>query len=153
MRNIRIRNHVNIPIDDKKIIISFIYLSNLTKEHIAIVIGEIDVTKLVMFRIRLECLTSDVFGSHRCDCGAHLKDAIRKIDQKGNGIILYLHQEGRDIGLYSKRDVYELQIKGIDTFLVNKMLGFDDDLRIYNEAVGMLEAMDINMVEIMESQL
>ncbi|EBZ0493681.1 GTP cyclohydrolase II [Salmonella enterica subsp. enterica serovar Infantis] len=148
MNNTKIRNHVHIPIDMAKNKTEFYSFTNLSKEHIAIVIGSIDITKPVMIRIHSECLTGDVFGSHRCDCGSQLNDAIRKIDEHGCGIIIYMRQEGRGIGLYSKIDAYELQIKGVDTFSANKILGFDDDLRTYDEAVAMLKSLGVTKVEI-----
>ncbi|MFP1759016.1 GTP cyclohydrolase II RibA [Lonsdalea quercina] len=109
----------------------------------------INCNKPVLVRIHSECITGDVFGSHRCDCGYQLKEAIRKIDTKGCGVIIYLRQEGRGIGLYSKLDSYALQIRGVDTFKANEILGFKDDLRDYNDAVLMLKALRITNVELL----
>lgn len=149
MENIGIRKKVIIPIQNTKRLTQFITFTGLTVEHFAITIGDIDCKRSVLVRIHSECLTGDVFGSHRCDCGHQLKEAIKKIDARGSGVIIYLRQEGRGIGLYSKLDAYDLQSRGIDTFKANEILGFKDDLRDYNDAVLMLNALNINKVELL----
>ncbi|WP_220718749.1 GTP cyclohydrolase II [Agarivorans litoreus] len=124
---------------------------NSDKEHVALVFKNADnqqTTPLV--RIHSECLTGDVFGSSRCDCGEQLNEAIEKMAEQG-GIILYMRQEGRGIGLYNKLDAYELQIKGVDTYSANNQLGFDDDLRDFSEAAQMLKAMGVSELKLLSN--
>jgi GTP cyclohydrolase II len=119
------------------------------KEHLAIVVGEIDPTEPVLIRLHSECFTGDLLGSLRCDCGVQLRGAIAEIARQGSGVLLYLAQEGRGIGLVNKLRAYELQDDGFDTIDANEQLGFDADERIYAPAATMLLRMGIKRVRLM----
>ena len=109
------------------------------KDHVAIVKGDVRGQKGVLCRIHSECLTGDAFGSLKCDCGPQLDHALREINEAGQGIILYMRQEGRGIGLANKVKAYSLQDQGMDTVEANLHLGFDDDMRDYAISARMLE--------------
>jgi GTP cyclohydrolase II len=119
------------------------------KEHLAIVVGEIDPTEPVLIRLHSECFTGDLLGSLRCDCGLQLRGAIAEIAKRGSGVLLYLAQEGRGIGLVNKLRAYELQDDGFDTIDANEQLGFEADERIYAPAATMLSRMGIKRVRLM----
>lgn len=118
------------------------------KEHLAIVAGDIDARKRISVRIHSECWTGDVLGSLKCDCRAQLESALRHIGQHG-GIVLYLRQEGRGIGLLNKLKAYALQEQGYDTVEANHALGFEDDLRTYDAAIEMLRFFGIHKVKLL----
>lgn len=118
-------------------------------EHVALVRGDVRGKKDVLTRIHSECLTGDVFGSRRCDCGDQLDVALEKIAATGAGVIIYLRQEGRGIGLNNKLRAYALQDAGMDTVEANHALGFADDLRDFTPAVEILKALDITGVQLM----
>ena len=119
------------------------------KEHIAIVKGEVAGKENVLVRIHSECFTGDILGSYRCDCGSQLKKAMRTIEDKGEGIVLYLRQEGRGIGLINKIKAYKLQDSGLDTVDANLALGFGEDERDYAVAAQMLKALGVKSVVLM----
>ncbi|TVO39412.1 GTP cyclohydrolase II [Vibrio algivorus] len=118
------------------------------KEHIAIIFKSADKNpQAPLVRMHSECLTGDVFHSSRCDCGEQLDETIEKMAQHG-GVLLYLRQEGRGIGLYNKIDAYRLQSQGMNTYEANNHLGFGDDLRDFSEAAQMLKALGINKIKL-----
>jgi GTP cyclohydrolase II len=118
-------------------------------EHLAIVIGRPDPARAVLVRLHSQCFTGDLIGSLRCDCGDQLRGAIRQIAADGAGIVLYLAQEGRDIGLVNKLRAYELQDGGFDTFDANEALGFEADERVFLPAAEMLRQLGIGRVRLL----
>ena len=118
------------------------------KEHLAVVAGDIDSRKRIAVRIHSECLTGEVLGSLKCDCRQQLESALRHIGEHG-GMVLYLRQEGRGIGLLNKLKAYALQEQGHDTVEANHLLGFADDLRTYNSAIEMLRFFGIHKVRLL----
>jgi GTP cyclohydrolase II len=118
------------------------------KEHLAIVSGDIDARERIGLRIHSECLTGDVLGSLRCDCRAQLEAALRHMAECG-GMVFYMRQEGRGIGLLNKLRAYALQEQGLDTVEANHRLGFEDDARTYESAVEMLRFFGITKVRLL----
>jgi GTP cyclohydrolase II len=119
------------------------------KEHVALVYGDIRGLKDLPVRIHSECMTSEVFGSLKCDCKEQLDSAMAEVARRTAGAVLYLRQEGRGIGLANKIRAYELQSQGHDTVDANRLLGLPDDAREYNAAAHMLEHFDVKSVLLM----
>jgi GTP cyclohydrolase II len=120
------------------------------QEHIAVVLGKPHAAETPLVRLHSECLTGDVFGSARCDCGPQLREAVERIAERG-GYLLYLRQEGRGIGLYNKLDAYALQDQGRDTYAANVELGFPEDCRDYTAAAQMLGALGVGSIDLLSN--
>jgi GTP cyclohydrolase II len=117
-------------------------------EHVALVLGDPAAAVAPLVRLHSECLTGDVFGSARCDCGPQLREAVERIAEHG-GVLLYLRQEGRGIGLYNKLDAYALQDAGLDTYEANVALGLPEDARDYTAAAQMLTALGLTELNLL----
>jgi GTP cyclohydrolase II len=119
-------------------------------EHLAVRLGDPDQAETPLVRLHSECLTGDVFGSARCDCGPQLREAVERIAERG-GYLLYLRQEGRGIGLYNKLDAYALQDQGLDTYAANAALGLPEDGRDYTAAAQMLAALGVTRLDLLSN--
>ncbi|AMG31981.1 GTP cyclohydrolase II RibA [Grimontia hollisae] len=149
MAKVRARVSFNVGVGSKipAEILSFDGL-NSDKEHVAIIFKCADQQQgAPLVRMHSECLTGDVFHSSRCDCGEQLEETIQKMGEHG-GILLYLRQEGRGIGLYNKLDAYKLQSQGMNTYEANNHLGFPDDLRSFEDAADMLKALGVDTIRL-----
>jgi 3,4-dihydroxy 2-butanone 4-phosphate synthase/GTP cyclohydrolase II len=147
-RTIEKRVSARIPTEDGEFTLHLFRELPENKEHIAVVLGDITGETPVPVRIHSECFTGDVLGSRRCDCGEQLRDALRIIASGGRGILVYLRQEGRGIGLEEKLKAYNLQDSGMDTVDANLALGHTADDRDYSAAVEILEDLAVNRIRL-----
>jgi len=118
-------------------------------EHLAVVIGKLDQSAIVPVRLHSACLTGDLLGSLRCDCGEQLRTAVRRIAALGGGVLLYLDQEGRGIGLANKLRAYSIQDTGLDTVDADRQLGFHDDERNYDVAAALLQELGVSRIRLL----
>lgn len=130
-------------------IIGFIFNEEGESDHCAVIKGDLQDGENVLVRIHSECLTGDALGSKRCDCGPQLRLALKKIEQEGRGVLVYVRQEGRGIGLTNKLRAYALQDMGYDTYEANVELGFQPEERNYEIAAEMLKAVGVKSVRLM----
>ena len=138
-----------VPTADGQYRLCLYHNSHDSKEHLALVMGEVSGESEVLVRVHSECLTGDVLGSQRCDCGEQLHRAMRQIGRQGAGVIVYLRQEGRGIGLLDKLRAYNLQDQGYDTVEANLALGHQADERDYSAAARILDDLGVRSVRLM----
>ena len=146
IRTLTIASRADVPLDSSRDAKFIVFRDALGASQTAIIVGNPDLSKPVLVRLHSACLTGDVFGSRRCDCGAQLNLSIKRIAEMGGGIVLYLAQEGRGLGLANKMRTYQMQDDGLDTVDANTTLGFDDDERNYGVAARMLQMLDCSRI-------
>ncbi len=145
-RSLTLASEASVPLNSGTPTRFIVFQDAVGDSQAAIVVGDPDFANPVPVRLHSACLTGDVFGSRRCDCGDQLRLALGRIEQLGGGIILYLAQEGRGLGLANKMRTYQLQDEGLDTFDANATLGFDDDERDYGIAAHMLRMLNCTRI-------
>lgn len=145
-RSLAVASRASVPLNSGSRAEFVVFRDALGGTSTAVVVGKPDVSRPVLVRLHSACLTGDVFGSRRCDCGDQLRLAIRRLDDAGAGIILYLAQEGRGLGLANKMRAYQMQDEGLDTVDANTCLGFEDDERDYGIAGRMLQLLGCRSV-------
>jgi GTP cyclohydrolase II len=146
IHSLAISGEAKVPLNSGVATRFVVFRDAVGESPVAVIIGEPDLSKPVPVRLHSACLTGDAFGSRRCDCGDQLKSALKRLAAMGGGIILYLVQEGRGLGLANKMRAYQLQDAGLDTVDANTTLGFDDDERDYGMAARMLEMLGCTQV-------
>ena len=149
-----IRTVVRIPVtldDGRTVDARFVTFDGLSdgQEHFALEFGN-PAGDAPLVRLHSECVTGDVFGSARCDCGPQLREAMTRLHEEG-GYLLYLRQEGRGIGLFAKLDAYRLQDQGLDTYAANRQLGYENDQREYRVAADMLRALELDRIALLSN--
>jgi GTP cyclohydrolase II len=146
IQSLAIASKASVPLNSGSRADFVVFRDAMGGNSVAIIIGKPDFSKSVLVRLHSACLTGDVFGSRRCDCGDQLKLAIKRLEGERGGIVLYLAQEGRGLGLANKMRTYQMQDDGLDTVDANTTLGFDDDERDYGIAARMLQMLDCRRV-------
>jgi GTP cyclohydrolase II len=149
LQSLAIASEAQVPLHGGHATRFVVFRDAIGGSSVAVVVGKPDFSKPVPVRLHSSCLTGDVFGSRRCDCGDQLKLALARLDKAGGGVILYLEQEGRGVGLVNKMRAYQLQDEGLDTVDANTTLGFDDDERDYGVAARMLEMLGCTQVRLL----
>ncbi|MBV8848592.1 MAG: GTP cyclohydrolase II RibA [Methylobacteriaceae bacterium] len=149
IRSLRIASKASVALKSGKRATFVVFRNDTGESPAAILIGKPDMTKPVAVRLHSACLTGDVFGSRRCDCGDQLQLSLDRLEEHGGGIVLYLPQEGRGLGLANKMRTYQMQDDGLDTIDANTTLGFDEDERDYGAAARMLQLLDCTSVILM----
>ena len=145
-QSLAIAGEAHVPLDSSVRTRFVVFRDEFGDDPVAVIVGTPDLSRPVPVRLHSACLTGDVFGSRRCDCGDQLRLALTRLQEAGGGIILYLAQEGRGVGLANKMRTYKLQDAGLDTVDANTTLGFDDDEREYGVAVRMLQMLGCTRV-------
>jgi GTP cyclohydrolase II len=149
VRSLAIAAEASVPVNGGTATRFVIFRDVIGGASTAVIVGKPDFAKPVPVRLHSACLTGDVFGSRRCDCGDQLRLALAQLEQQGGGIIVYLQQEGRGLGIANKMRTYQLQDDGLDTVDANTVLGFDDDERDYGVAARMLQILGCTRVSLM----
>ena len=146
MQSLAIAGEAHVPLASRVRARFVVFRDSFGDDPVAVIVGAPNLSLPVPVRVHSACLTGDVFGSRRCDCGDQLRLALARLHEAGGGIILYLAQEGRGVGLANKMRTYELQDAGLDTVDANTTLGFDDDERDYGVAVRMLQMLGVTRI-------
>jgi GTP cyclohydrolase II len=146
IRSLTLASEASVPLDSGTQARFVVFRDAIGGNSTAIIVGKPDFSHTVPVRLHSACLTGDVFGSRRCDCGDQLQLAMRRLEDLGGGVVLYLAQEGRGLGLANKMRTYQLQDDGLDTVDANTTLGFDDDERDYGIAARMLQMLNCTRI-------